>query len=192
MKFGIREIVVILVIMAIPVLAWWFVLRPNAERSRMLAKQIDAKQTKLRELNKATATIGDLEKEIEALGQAVSFFRSKLPSEKEMDKVLQETWRLAELNAMATKSIRTGAVSQEAMLVEPGGPFAEQPITMQFEGPFNGFYGFMLALEVQPRILRVREMKIEKPQKGPEGVIKADCAVTVFFERGGGQKELKP
>ena len=39
MKFGIREIVFMVVLAAIPVGAWWFVFRPsNARNARMLAE----------------------------------------------------------------------------------------------------------------------------------------------------------
>ena len=102
-----------------------------------------------------------------------------------MDKVLREVWRLAEANHLTTKSIRTLKSGGKAMLADPNGPYAEQPISMKLEGPFKGFYGFLLALEVQPRIMRVREMKVEKLPRSVEGMVRAECEVSVFFERAG-------
>jgi len=184
-KFGIREIVSAVVLAAIPVGAWWFVFRPNKARSQQMMAEIESRQAKLQQLNKATATIGDLKTEIASLEAAIRFFRSKLPSEKEMDKVLREVWRLAEANQLTTKSIRTLQPSAEKLLTDPTGPYAEQPISMKLEGPFRGFYGFLLALEAQPRIMRLREMKLEKLAKAGEGQVRAECEVSVFFERAG-------
>ena len=183
MKFGIREIIVFAVLVAIPVGAWWFALRPNSIRNEAMMAEIQARQAKLQKLNVATATLGDLKTEIASLEEAVEFFRSKLPSEKEMDKVLREVWRLAESNQLTTKSIRTLKNTSNTMLTDPAGPYAEQPISMKLEGPFNGFYGFLLALESQPRIMRLREMKVKKLSKAGEGQIRAECEMLVFFER---------
>ena len=184
MKIGIREIVFIVVLTAIPVGAWWFVFRPADARDDEMIKQIETRQQKLQSLNLATATIGDLKVEISSLGEAIKFFRSKLPGEKEIDKVLQEVWRLAETNKMTTKSIRTLKSTPSAVtLTEPSGPYAEQPISLELEGTFVGFYGFLLALETQPRIMRIQQMDIKKiPEKG-EGYIQVDCTISVFFER---------
>ena len=162
MKFAIREIVFVVLLVTVPVAAWWFAFRPNNARNSEMMKQIEARQAKLRELNKATGTIGDLKTEIASLDKAITFFRSKLPSEKEIDKVLQEVWRLAKANRLSTKSIRTLKAEGRSVVADPNGPYAEQAISMLLEGPFPGFYGFLLALEKQPRIMRVREMKIEK------------------------------
>lgn len=184
MKFGTREVVFIVVLTAILVGAWWFVFRPADMRDDEMMKQIETRQQKLQSLNRATATIGDLKVEISSLKEAVKFFRSKLPSEKEIDKVLQEVWRLAEENKLTTKSIRTLKTTPSmVMLTDPSGPYAEQPISLQLEGPFTGFYGFLLALESQPRIMRIQQMDIKKVATKGEGYIRVDCTISVFFER---------
>jgi Tfp pilus assembly protein PilO len=184
MKFGLREFVFLLLLAAIPLGAWWLVFRPGNRRNAEMMTQIQTRQAKLQALNKATASIGDLQAEIASLDKAITFFRSKLPSEKEIDKVLQEVWQLAEQNNLTTKSIRTLKASEDSNVADPNGPFAEQPISMQLEGPFAGYYGFLLALENQPRIMRIQQMTLEKPPGGAQGTIKADCTVSIFFERG--------
>jgi len=185
MKFGIREIVFVVLLLAIPVGSWWLVFRPNKARNEEMVRQIELRQEKLRKLNQATAMIGDLKTEINSLDGAIKFFHSKLPSEMEIDKVLREIWRLALANQLNTKSIRTLNLNENVMVTQPGGPYAEQPISMQLEGPFTGFYGFLLSLEAQPRIMRLQKMKIIKPDRAPEGYMRADCTLSIFFERSG-------
>ena len=60
---------------------------------------------------------------------------------------------------------------------------AEQPIVVQLMGDFRGFYAFLLALENQPRIMRIRTINMEKKDKCPPGHISAEFEMSIFFER---------
>ena len=186
MKFGLRELVFTVLLMGLPIGTWWFVFRPHNERNDQMLQQIEAKRNKLKELNQVTGTIGNLQKEIDALTKAITFFHSKLPNEKEIDKVLKEVWLLAESNQLTTKSIRTLKRDSDKMFLANGSDsevYAEQPIAMQLQGDFVGFYAFLQALENQPRIMRIRKMRLKKLPKEAEGVMQADFVMSVFFER---------
>ena len=185
MKFSIREIIIVALLMAIPVGAWWFVFRPRNAHEQKMRAQIESKQAKLQELNRATATIGNLKKEIGSLEEAVAFFHSKLPSAKEIDKVLQEIWRLAQSSELTTKSIRTLDKTKKNTTPAVGGPYAEQPISVQLEGNFLGLYTFLQALENQPRIMRIHSLSLDKAKKGPEGNVEASFIMSIFFEHDG-------
>jgi len=185
MKFGLREVIFIVLLLAIPVGAWWFAFRPNNLRNEEMLRQIAAKQARLRELNRLTATVGDLRKEIESLEGAVRFFQSKLPSEKEMDKVMKGIWLLAESNRLATKSIRQLTKKSAGGLPAESEQYAEQPISVVLEGDFMGLYAFLQALENQPRIMRIHQVNLSKA-KGPEGEVHADLTMSIFFERASG------
>ncbi len=181
MKFGLREIIFVFLLASIPVGAWWFVFRPNNARNAEIIKQIEARQEKLRALNQVTGTIGDLHKEILSRKKAIGYFQTRLPSEKEIDKVLQEIWRLAEANQLTTKSIRTLSRKNDAP-TSANAP-REQPIVVQLEGSFMGFYAFLQALENQPRIMRIRKMKLKTSEKLSEGHVQIGFEMCVFFDR---------
>lgn len=182
MKIGLREIVFTVLLAALPLGSWWFVFRPSNAQASEATKSIEAKQAKLGQLNKTLGTLGDIQQEIDGLQKGVSFLQAKLPNEKEIDKVLQEVWRLAESNQLTTKSIRTLDKS-EATFVSSTSAHAEQPIVMKLEGDFRGFYSFLLALENQPRIMRIRKMTLLKPEKSPDGFMQATIEMTIFFDR---------
>ena len=182
MKLGLREVIFIVLLMCIPVSAWALVFRPRNARNEEMLRQIELRQEKLQELNQATGTIGDLKSEIAALEEAIQFFRSKLPGEKEIDKVLQEVWRTAEQSRLVTKSIRTLDSERKSVFTAAGGP-REQPIAMQLDGDFMGFYSFLQALENQPRIMRISQMEIRKPQRAPDGHMQAKFEMSIFFEQ---------
>lgn len=182
MKPGLREIVFVAILLGIPVGAWWFVFRPaNINRAKM-QDQIKGKQEKLRQLNQLTGTVGDLKNEIASLAKSIKFFESKLPAEKEIDKVLHETWRLAEDNKLVTKSIRTGKATENTTGLYAAGSQSIQPIIIQLEGKFEGFYRFLQALERQPRIMRIGLINIRKVESGPEGNVQVSFRMSVFFE----------
>ena len=176
-----RQTVLVSLLLGMVVGAWYFVFRPRDRQDADMRLQIAAKQKQLQKLNRVTATIGNLKDEIASLEKAIEFFRSKLPNEKEIDKVLEEVWRLAEANNLTTKGIYTARRSPSSVFVTEGSTQNEQPITMGFEGEFVGFYSFLQALEGQPRIMRIRSIGLESLD-GKAGRIKADLEMSIFFE----------
>jgi type IV pilus assembly protein PilO len=80
MRFGMREILFLLLLVAIPVGAWWFVFHPRNLQIAQAKEQIQEKRLKLQALNRATATIDNLKNDIEEYNKAITFFHSKLPA----------------------------------------------------------------------------------------------------------------
>jgi type IV pilus assembly protein PilO len=182
MKPGPREIAFAVLLLAVPLGAWHFLFRPQNRQDAELRRQIEAKQERLRAVNQATAAIGDLQKEIASLTGAIDFFQSKLPSDKEIDQVLQDLWEIAGANQLTTKSVRPLPRAPENLLAG-GAQHAEQPISMQLEGDFQGFYGFLQALESRPRIMRIRNLTMGRSARG-DGQITANLVLSIFFDKG--------
>ena len=128
----------------------------------------------MRNLKQATAGIDDLNRKIDELQQAINFFESKLPQEKEIDKILKEVSQMAEANSLQTKTIKT-------LKSERGANYSEQPIQMSLRGDFNGFYSFLLQLEKLPRITRVTQMNLQKINDR-DGEMQAQMTLSIFFE----------
>ena len=178
----IRQVLFVMLLGGVLAGAWMLVFRPRNAADAVMRQQIEAKQKQLRKLNRATASIGNLRDELSELEKAIGFFQSKLPNEKEIDKVLEELWRLGEANQLTTKGVFTVGRGPASTFIAAGGPHAEQPIKMSFVGDYMGFYSFLLAVENQPRIMRIRQLSI-KQEKGAEGRITADLEMSIFFER---------
>ena len=182
MKLGKREAIFLGLLMAIPLAAWWFDFKPTAQAEEFLRDEIGDKQSKLQALNRTTAVIGDLHEEIDSLSEAIGYFNSRLPDRKEIDKVLREVWTLAESSDLRARRVQTENRSRPT----PGlgdDAYATQPIQVELEGDFLGVYPFLQALENQPRIMRVAELKISKLQRdSPDGQVAAALTMHVFFE----------
>ena len=174
MKFGIREIIFVVVMLGLLGSTYYFVFSKANKRKEATLNEIRTKQTALSNLQQATAGIEDLNHKIDDLQKAITFFESKLPQEKEVDKILKEVWQMAEANQLQTKTIKT-------QRSERGPNYSEQPITMSLSGDFKGFYSFLLQLEKLPRITRVTQMNLQKINDR-DGEMQAQMTLSIFFE----------
>jgi type IV pilus assembly protein PilO len=174
MQFGLRETVFVLLLLAMPVAAYFFVFQPRAGQIAEARDEIAAKQAKLKELESATKSIEDLGAEIDRLRQAITLVEQKLPAQRDVEIVLRDVWRLAAENNLTPKSVRTDKIVNSSH-------YAELPIKMTIVGDFAGFYTFLQELEKLPRITRTPEMKLKKQDK-QEGVMQADMVLSIFFE----------
>jgi type IV pilus assembly protein PilO len=174
MKFGIRELAFVAVMIGLLACSYFLVLTKAQQRVQMKERRIEEKQKALADLERATAGVADVDRKVEELQEAIKFFEKKLPQEREMDLILKEVWQMAEQNRLATKTIRT-------MKSVRGTAYSEQPIEMNLSGDFGGFYEFMLQLERLPRLTRVQSMQLEK-MNGQEGTMEAKVTLSIFFE----------
>lgn len=173
MKLGIRELVFFMLMLGLLVAAW-FILDKKARKRADLLAEVESMQQSLTNLRASMAGIDDQDRKISELQQAISFFESKLPQEKEVDKILKEVWQMAEANSLATRTIKT-------LKSERAANYSEQPIQLNLSGDFNGFYAFLLQLEKLPRITRVSQMKLEKINDR-DGEMQAQLTLSIFFE----------
>jgi len=152
----------------------YFVFSKSNKRKGERLADIHQRQTALSNLQTATAGIEDLNRKVDELQKAITFFESKLPQEKEVDKILKEVWQMAEANSLQTRTIKT-------LKSERGPNYSEQPIQMSLSGDFNGFYSFLLQLEKLPRITRVTQMQLQKINDR-DGEMQAQVTLSIFFE----------
>lgn len=174
MKLGIRELLFFVVLIGLLGCAYFFFFNKVNLRRQELQSDIQKKQQDLANVRQATAGIDDLNRKIAELQQAIVFFESKLPQEKEIDKILKEVWQMAEANSLQTKSIKT-------LKSERSAHYSEQPISVGLSGDFNGFYAFLLQLEKLPRITRLTQMNLTKINDR-DGEMQAQLTLSIFFE----------
>lgn len=176
MRFGLREVIFLLLLIGMPVAAYFFVFKPRNEKMTEARAEIVNKQAKLDQLQKETAQISDLGDEIDKLTQAIGVFEEKLPAQRDEQVILKEVWELAARHDLKPKSVRTDKIVKNAN-------YAELPIKMVISGDFDGFYSFLLDLEKLPRITRTPDMKLKKVERvEAAGVMEAEIVLSIFFE----------
>jgi Tfp pilus assembly protein PilO len=150
---------------------------PTARQDIEHSAVIEERRRALADLDKSTAGIDDINRKIKDLQEAVRFFESKLPKEKEVETVLEQVWKMAEANSLQAKTIRSGKTERTAN-------YSLQQIDMDLSGDFNGFYLFMQQLERLPRLTRVEAMSLNKISDH-EGEMQAKLTLSIFFEPSG-------
>ena len=174
MKFGIRELLFVILLVAIPAGAQLWVFKPASDHVENQRKAIEGKEAKLVNLQKAMVGIKDLNEEVDKLKAAVTFFENKLPPRHEIHKVLKKVTEIATLHGLETKLFET-------LKQKPFSAYSEQPIQMKVKGDFAAFYQFLLEVEKMPRITKINNMELERDIKSI-GVMDATFTISIYFD----------
>jgi type IV pilus assembly protein PilO len=174
MKFGVREIVFVALMLALLAGTYVFVFSKTNARRKDLQEKIATKQKMLTDLRAATAGIEDMNAKIDELSGAIKFFEQKLPEEKDVGDILQQVWDMAKTNSLQSKTVKPDKA-------ELGPNYCELPIQMSLSGDFNGFYSFLLQLEKLPRITRITQLNLQKINDH-DGETTAQLTLSIFFE----------
>jgi len=174
MRFGIRELVFVLMLVAMGAASYIFVIEPRNSRTAEVLRETTVKNEKLQQLDVAMQGMSDIGREIDKLTEAISGFEQKLPASRETEVIVKQVWEMAMKQGLTSKSIRPDKPIISAS-------YAELPIRMVITGDFDGFYSFLLDLEKLRRITRMQDMKIEK-LRDAEGQMQANVVLSIYFE----------
>lgn len=186
MRLGLREIIFLIVLLVVPVASYFYVFKPRNAEIQQAKKEVEIKQSKLEKLREVTEKIDDIGLAIRQGREAISLVEAKLPSKDQVDVILGDVWQLAARDRLQVKSVKTENPVQAA-------GYMEQPLTVEMEGQFEGFYQFLLGLENLPRITRIHELKLErltsrsrrKDDEQPEpGLMRAEFLLAIYYQPG--------
>jgi type IV pilus assembly protein PilO len=179
MKFGLRELL-FLAVMIGTVTASFFSLKRTVARREAMQAETEGWKRQLAALNASGADTVDWNKKIAELKEAVKYLEGKLPAEKEIDVILTQVENMVKANALEKKMVKPLRIDRSAS-------YNELPIEMTLSGDFNGFYAFLQQLEKMPRITRLTNMALTKITDR-EGAMQAKITLSIFFEPDGGSK----
>ena len=180
MQFGPRTFIFFVLLLAMPVAAYFMLFKPHNLHLQDVQARTQEKSEKLQELadklNKSPTK--NMETEIQQLHEVVALLEHKLPPAKETENVYNDVWNMAVKNKLNIKSVRTNPVVEKST-------YSSQSIRMVITGPMkDGFYKFLSDVERQlKRLTRITEMTIQADEKKP-GDVQVDMTLTVYFETG--------
>ena len=182
MRFGLRELVFLGLLVAVPLAAWFVVFQPRHQQIEQARVEVESKQTTLRQLARVTSRIEDLREEIESGREALERLERHIPGRDGVDAVLQQITEMAMQNRLVVRSVKG-----DRPLAAP--LYMELPLKMSIEGEFEGLYGFLAELEGLERIIRVHHLKVSRSFGGRNssddlGSLKAELAISIFFDPG--------
>lgn len=178
MNSGLRKFVFFVLLVGLTYLAYRYMIKPANSDLAKKRVEVEKNLAKLTEFEKATSAADNLNKQLEQLQEAISFFESKLPPTSEVHKVLEQVTVIAQKQGLQPKTIRT-------LKKKNNSGYIEQPLKMELVGNFNSFYSFLLELEQLPRIIKIRELQLKKQTK-EDGQISANFIVSIFFQNNAG------
>ena len=174
MTSNFRKAVFFILLVGLAVVGYQYMIKPaNKDLAEIKAKD-DSKQEQLIKFEEATAAAEDITKQLDKLQEAIDFFESKLPPKSQIHEVLEQVTVIAQKEGLKPKTIRT-------LSNKDNSGYVEQPIKMELVGNFSSFYSFLLELEKLPRIMKIRELELDK-HNFSEGEISASFIVSIFFQ----------
>ena len=176
MSNGIRKIVFSAFLFGMAFVSFKFMIQPTNQALGQTKERVQTQSVRLREFEQAAVAAKSFDKQLEKLQEAIDFFESKLPSTSETHRVLEQVTLIAQRQGLQPKTIST-------MDMRNNSGYIEQPMKMTLEGNFNSFYSFMLELEKLPRIIKVRELDLNKTGDS-EGWVQASFVISIFFQNG--------
>lgn len=174
MRFGIRELLLLAVLLAMPVCAWWWVFRPVNREIQQAKSEIAQKERMLEKLSVATRQSADLAKANEDVALAIGLIESRLPTGKEVDKILEQVANLARISHLDIPRVK-------AQKPVAASKYMEQPLDMTIVGNFDDFYAFLLKMEQLDRITRLVNLKLSRQDKA-NGAMQATFTLCIYFE----------
>mgnify|MGYP006294756899 FL=1 len=174
MTSGLRKLVFFGLLVGVAVAGYQYMIKPANKHLAETKNRVATKLNKLDEFEQATAAAKYQSQQLEQLHEAIQFFESKLPPKSKIHEVLEQVTVIAQTEGLEPKTIRTLERTDNS-------GYIEQPLEMALAGDFKSFYSFLLELEKLPRIMKIRELEIDK-EKTEEGRIVADFVVSIFFQ----------
>ena len=183
MRFGIRELIFLVILVAVPAVSMFFVFKPRNAEIKQALDEINSKQAQLARLDAVAERIDDLGIEIERGREAIRTIEEKLPSQQGVETILQQVWEIAAAKNLVVKSFKSEKPISSAQ-------YGEQPLKIEMNGNFNGFYRFMIELENLPRITQVRDLSLERLDSGLASTTNAEMTakftLSIYYESGSG------
>ncbi len=177
MKLGIRGLLVLLIVVGMPVASYFLVFKPQNKAIKDARKEVEHKQQLLDSLRVETAKNEDLAAANAQLQTTVKRIEARLPTGKEIDAVVRQVSDLAVASGLKSPDMKSGKPVPAAL-------YLEQPIEIQVEGSFIGFFSFIAQIEKLPRITRIHDIKIVGLAR-EDAELKADFTLSIYFQDAG-------
>jgi len=172
MNIGLREIIIFLVVLSMPVGAYFAIFKPQNEKIESKKSDIVHKEQMLTLLRQETSRNEDLKRANEEIADRIDEIESRLPTGKEVDQIVRQVSEIAVASGLESPTFKSAKPIAAAR-------YFEQPLEMTTKGSFTGYYEFLASIERLPRITRIVDMNIKRAREGVE--IEVDFTLSIYF-----------
>ncbi|MEQ8770124.1 MAG: type 4a pilus biogenesis protein PilO [Phycisphaerales bacterium] len=171
MRFGVRELVMFLAVLLLPVGAYFVAFRPQNVQIEKDREELAHRRELLAKLRAETARNDDLERANAEIAGQIEKIESRLPTSKGVDQIVRQVSSLAVEAGLAPPSLKS-------MKPVAAARYREQPLELTTNGTFEGYYTFLQSLERLPRITRIVDLKMEEAK---DGGIEFAFTLSIYF-----------
>lgn len=148
-----------LFLLVLVTLVYFVVLSFAKGQIEQMQAQIGAKQAELNEARLIASRKDDLVKEIEQVREKISNFEDKLPTEKEVPRLLRQFQQIAELSGVKYQSITAEPIDEKELYVR-------LPYRVSVKGAYPQIGEFLRSLEFGNRFIKVEDLDIGEEEDG--------------------------
>jgi type IV pilus assembly protein PilO len=174
MNMSLRGALVLLIVIGMPVAAYFLVFRAQNAAIEKARHDVEHKLGLLEKLKEETARNADLAKANEEVAATVKTIEGRLPNGKDIDGLVRQVSDIAVASGLAAPGVKSGKPLPAAL-------YMEQPIEMEVTGTFVGFFTFIANVEKLPRITRIHDMKITGLDR-EDVELKAEFTLSIYFQ----------
>lgn len=174
MRFGLRELGLLIVLLSIPVASYYMLFKPQNLAIEQTRAKLDHKEQMLAKLRERTSRNADLARENEMYEQRILEVEAQLPKGKELDRIVRQVSDIARGAGLSSPSMQTEKPVQAAL-------YMEQPLKITTGGEWSGFYRFLTDLERLPRKTRISSMTLRR-DKQLDGRFGIDFTLSIYFQ----------
>ncbi|MEM9065453.1 MAG: type 4a pilus biogenesis protein PilO [Planctomycetota bacterium] len=181
MVFGRRELVMSVVVLAVPVASYFLVFKPQNARIEAAKTEVSHKMSLLAQLEAEAERTEDLMAENAEIASRIETIEARLPSDKEVDEVIRQVSNLCVQAGLAQPALASEDPVRAAT-------YMEQPLTLKTTGDFRGYYEFLLMLEQLPRVTRISDLEVKAPRnarEGDDGIVDIEFTLSIYFQAEG-------
>ena len=171
MRIGIREFIMFMAVLLLPVGAYFGAFRPQNTQIEKDRAELEHRRELLTKLRAETARNADLQRANAEIADQITQIESRLPTSKQVDQIVRQVSVLAVEAGLAAPNLKSAKPVAAAR-------YREQPLEMTTTGTFEGFYGFLQSLERLPRITRIVDLKLGETAEGP---IEIAFTLSIYF-----------
>jgi len=172
-RLPVRVYAVALALLGVLLASYFLFAQPKNQAMSAVRAEIQNRQASLKLLEVEMAKLEGSKRRLEQLQKTLAGFDDRLPRRGEIDVLLREVWVVADAAGLKTQRIKTLKEKQF-------GGYGALPLELNLRGPFEGVYGFLLALERMPGMMKIESLNIHSAKGEAASGVEVGLVLNVF------------
>jgi len=150
--------------------------RPCSLKQADLQMEINHKRRQLNDNNTQVAVLPALIEAVNELQKRLEKYDKQLPRQQELDRFIKDINTMVHNASLRRVDVRPSVMPIRSPL------FAEQPVSLKFEGDFMSVFSFLRQTEQMQRLTRVKELKLKNNDRaGKSGQVEVELSMNIYF-----------